>query len=71
MAAVVVDTHAAVWYLLNSKSLSANAQRAIDEAAKSGDPVYTAVDFVSGSCLPCRKGKATPRRAGPVDQRSF
>lgn len=40
MAAVVVDTHAAVWYLLNARSLSANAQRAMDDAAKSGDPVY-------------------------------
>src|SRR3970040_107373 len=40
MAAVVVDTHAAVWYLLNAKSLSSNAQRAMDEAVQAGDPVY-------------------------------
>lgn len=40
MAAVVVDTHAAVWYLLNAGSLSASARRAMDDAAKSGDPVY-------------------------------
>ena len=40
MAAVVADTHAAVWYLLNAKSLSANAQRAMDEAVALGDPVY-------------------------------
>jgi PIN domain nuclease of toxin-antitoxin system len=40
MAAVVADTHAAVWYLLNSKSLSATAQRAMDEAVAAGDPVY-------------------------------
>jgi PIN domain nuclease of toxin-antitoxin system len=40
MGAVVVNTHAAVWYLLNARSLSANAQKAMDDAAKSGDPVY-------------------------------
>ena len=40
MAAVVADTHAAVWYLLNAKSLSSNAQRAMDDAVALGDPVY-------------------------------
>jgi PIN domain nuclease of toxin-antitoxin system len=40
MAAVVADTHAAVWYLLNSKSLSSTAQRAMDEAVAAGDPIY-------------------------------
>jgi PIN domain nuclease of toxin-antitoxin system len=40
MAAIVADTHAAVWYLLNSKSLSSNAQRAMDEAIEAGDAVY-------------------------------
>jgi len=40
MAAVVADTHAAVWYLLNAKSLSSNAQRAMDDAVAVGDPVY-------------------------------
>ena len=35
MAAVVADTHAVVWYLLNAKSLSFNAQRAMDEAGAS------------------------------------
>jgi len=40
MAAVVADTHAAVWYLLNAKSLSFNAQRAMDEAVAAGDAVY-------------------------------
>jgi PIN domain nuclease of toxin-antitoxin system len=40
MAALVVDTHAAVWYLLNSSRLSPAAQRAMDDAADAGDPVY-------------------------------
>ena len=48
MAAVVVDTHAAVWYLLNAKSLSSNAQRAMDEAVQAGDPVYvSSISFIS------------------------
>jgi len=47
MAALVVDTHAAVWYLLNSSRLSSAAQRAIDDAADAGDPVYlSAVSLV-------------------------
>lgn len=40
MAAVVADTHAAVWYLLNARSLSPDARAAMDEAAQAGDPVY-------------------------------
>jgi PIN domain nuclease of toxin-antitoxin system len=40
MAALVVDTHAAVWYLLNSNRLSPGAQKAMDDAATAGDPVY-------------------------------
>ncbi len=40
MAAVVVDTHGAIWYLLNDRSLSQNARAALDEAARLGDPVY-------------------------------
>lgn len=47
MAALVVDTHAAVWYLLNSSRLSPVAQRAMDDAAHAGDPVYlSAVSLV-------------------------
>jgi PIN domain nuclease of toxin-antitoxin system len=40
MAAVVVDTHAAVWYLLDSNRLSSEAQKAMDDAAEAGDPVF-------------------------------
>ena len=40
MAAVVADTHAAVWYLLNAPHLSAKARVAMDEATDSGDPIY-------------------------------
>ena len=40
MAALVVDTHAAVWYLQNSNRLSPAAQKAMDDAANAGDLVY-------------------------------
>lgn len=40
MAAVVVDTHAAVWYLQNSNRLSPAAQKAMDDAGSAGDAVY-------------------------------
>ena len=47
MAALVVDTHAAIWYLLNSSRLSSVAQGAMDDAADAGDPVYlSAVSLV-------------------------
>ena len=40
MAAVVADTHAAVWYLTNSPKLSAKAADAFDAATASGDPIF-------------------------------
>jgi PIN domain nuclease of toxin-antitoxin system len=42
MGAVVVDTHTAVWYLLDSASLSPKAGAVLDETAQTGDPVYVA-----------------------------
>ncbi|MBI3796117.1 MAG: type II toxin-antitoxin system VapC family toxin [Deltaproteobacteria bacterium] len=42
MGAVVADTHAALWYLLNSQRLSANAAAALDGATQAGDPIYVA-----------------------------
>jgi PIN domain nuclease of toxin-antitoxin system len=42
MAAVVADTHAAVWYLLVSPRLSQKALEAFDRAAQSGETVFVA-----------------------------
>lgn len=42
MPSLVVDTHAAVWYLLQSKRLSATANAALDETLKGGDSIYLA-----------------------------
>jgi PIN domain nuclease of toxin-antitoxin system len=39
MAGVVVDTHAAVWYLANSPRLSSAALDALDRASASGEPI--------------------------------
>jgi PIN domain nuclease of toxin-antitoxin system len=36
--AVVLDTHAAIWYLLDTKNLSARVFSPIDGAAASGVP---------------------------------
>jgi PIN domain nuclease of toxin-antitoxin system len=40
MSAVVVDTHALLWYLFDPNRLSPDASNAFDQAATSGDPVY-------------------------------
>jgi hypothetical protein len=49
MAGIVADTHAAVWYLLNSKNLSANAQKVMDETVI---PIYRRLELrPSGSEL--------------------
>lgn len=42
MPSLVVDTHAAVWYLLQSSRLSATANAALDETLKRGDSIYLA-----------------------------
>ena len=60
MAAVVADTHAAVWYLLNTKNLSSNAQRAMDDAAKAGDPVYVSSISLVEVVYLAEKGKLPP-----------
>lgn len=40
MSAVVADTHATVWYVLNTPNLSPTARAAMQQAASDGDPVY-------------------------------
>src|SRR5271156_2022080 len=43
----VLDTHAAIWYLLDTKNLSESVFSLIDEAAASGAPTYiSAVSLV-------------------------
>jgi len=40
MGALVIDTHAALWYLTNSVHLSSRAAAALDEAAQTGHAVH-------------------------------
>lgn len=40
MAAVVCDTHSAIWYLHDNARLSKNAGFAMDSALDAGDPIY-------------------------------
>lgn len=37
---LLLDTHAALWYLLNSRKLSSTAQAAIEKSIQSGDIVF-------------------------------
>lgn len=39
MPSIVVDTHAAVWYLLNDPRLSRKAGSVLDETTQSGHPI--------------------------------
>lgn len=40
MGAIVADTHAVIWYLLDQQTLSPDANAAIEQAVEAGDPVY-------------------------------
>jgi PIN domain nuclease of toxin-antitoxin system len=42
MSSVVADTHALVWYLLNSPKLSKDARESMEEAVKAGNPIFVA-----------------------------
>lgn len=39
-SALVADTHATIWYLLNDPRLSVNARREMENAAQAGLPIY-------------------------------
>ena len=39
-SALVADTHATIWYILDDPRLSANARREMESAAQSGMPIY-------------------------------
>ena len=40
MAAVVVDTHAVLWYLAQDSTFSQKAMEALDSATQAGEPIY-------------------------------
>ena len=57
MSALVVDTHAVVWYLLGSNMLSPMALAAIEEAIGVGDRVYVPSISVVELAYLVEKGK--------------
>jgi len=57
MSAVVLDTHAAVWYLLRSPKLTSSALSRIEETISQGDPVYVSVISVAEVVYLAEKAK--------------
>lgn len=41
--AIILDTHAVIWYLLKSDELSSAASQMIRDATRKGDPAYVPV----------------------------
>jgi PIN domain nuclease of toxin-antitoxin system len=59
MSAVVTDTHALIWYILNQDALSSSALDAFQSASQSGEPIYfSAISVVEIHYL-VEKGKLT------------
>ena len=57
MPSVVVDTHAAVWYLLNDKRLSRIAGSVLDQTTQGGNPILIpSISLVELICL-AEKGR--------------
>ncbi len=57
MSSVVVDTHAAIWYLLQSSRLSNRAYAVMDDTLKRGDTIYLASISLVEVIYLCEKGK--------------
>jgi len=53
----VLDTHAAVWYLLDSQKLSQPAYSVIDSAAASGTPTYISAVSLVGVVYLVERGR--------------
>jgi PIN domain nuclease of toxin-antitoxin system len=57
MGAVVADTHAAIWYLLEPEKLSSVARSALREATAAGSPIYLSSISIVEVCYLVEKGK--------------
>jgi PIN domain nuclease of toxin-antitoxin system len=60
MSGVVADTHAAVWYLLESENLSSKALAVLDQTTQEGDLVYVASISVVEVIYLVEKGRLPP-----------
>ena len=57
MGSFIADTHAVIWYLLESEKLSLNASKIFDEANSTGEQIYiTSISVVEVAYL-VEKGK--------------
>ena len=63
--AVVVDTHALVWYLNNDRSLSATATHAIARAEAAGEAVMSVASFIDPLVREPDDGSRPALRGGP------
>lgn len=84
MPAVVVDTHAIVWYLIDDPRLSVTATEVLDDATAAGDAIYVPsaclfelTYLVEKRCVPhdareklirALDDPATPCRLAPLDR---
>jgi len=57
MGAVIADTHAILWYVLEPGRLSQEANRAFDQAATAGDPIYVSAISLVETVYLAEKGK--------------
>ena len=67
MAAVVVDTHAAVWYLAQDPKLSQKAMEALDSATQAGE---RSCDLRCRTHLSCGEEPVADHGARAVDRRA-
>jgi PIN domain nuclease of toxin-antitoxin system len=54
---LVVDTHAALWYLADDPALSARAAAAIDAATIAGEPIYMPAICLAEAIYLAEKGR--------------
>ena len=55
--AVLLDTHAVIWYLLDAKELSSEARRTIAAALQAGEPLCLASISLVEIVYPAEKGR--------------
>lgn len=57
MRAVVADTHAATWYIVDPERLSAKARTSFEQTALAGGSIYVSSISVVGMCYLVEKGR--------------
>lgn len=60
MSAVVSDTHAAVWYIVEPQKLSPNARALFEQTALAGESIYMSAISIVEICYLVEKGRLLP-----------